>query len=110
MKQILVLRTEAKAESMLIRDAETNEVQIVPPMILPKTFRRSTLCIDKCKFQAGKTTQKIEDTVQCHLCQHWIHPSCVGEAHKDIIGIWTCTSCRSTPDVIHTMFDMIVEM
>ena len=74
--------------------------------VLPKNFKRAKLCMDNCKFK-GKNGYKKEDTVQCHMCQHWTHPSCVGENDKNIVGIWTCPSCRTTPDLIHTMYTLM---
>ena len=68
------------------------------------------LCIDGCKFQSGKSSIKKEDTVQCHICQHWSHPSCVGENHKDIIGIWSCPTCHTMPDVLGMMLNLLCEI
>ena len=57
-----------------------------------------------------KNSQKVENVVQCILCQHWTHSSCVGENNKDIIGPWTCLSCRKTPDLVHLIYGMLVKM
>ena len=48
--------------------------------------------------------------VQCHLCQGWIHPECVGEDDKDIVGIWTCTTCRVMPTHVHGLLDRLVAL
>ena len=43
--------------------------------------------------------------VQCHMCQAWVHPECVGEDDKDIIGIWSCTSCRMLPTLVERLLE-----
>ena len=43
--------------------------------------------------------------VQCHLCQSWVHPECVGEDDKDIVGIWSCTSCRMLPTLVERLLE-----
>ena len=43
--------------------------------------------------------------VQCHLCQSWLHPECVGEDDKDIVGIWSCTSCRMLPTLVERLLE-----
>ena len=53
-------------------------------------------CVQNC-IHSGKSPNEL---VQCHLCQSWIHPECVGEDGKDIVGIWTCTSCRQLPVLV----------
>ena len=45
-------------------------------------------CVQNC-LHSGKSPNEL---IQCHLCQSWIHPECVGEDGKDIVGIWTCTT------------------
>ena len=50
-------------------------------------------CVQNCLY-SGKSPNEL---IQCHLCQSWIHPDCVGEDGKGIVGIWTCTSCRQLP-------------
>ena len=50
-------------------------------------------CVKNCVHN-GKDNHQM---VQCHMCQAWVHPECVGEDDKDIIGIWSCTSCRMLP-------------
>ena len=59
-------------------------------------------------FKVGKKSIKKEDTVQCH--QHWSHPSCVGENHKDIIRKWSCPTCHTMPDVLGMMFNLLCEI
>ena len=72
--------------------------------------------MEGCKFQVSgsqgrKRThgQKI-GPVQCHLCQHWTHPPCVGEKDEDIISIWTCPSCRTIPVTLQTMMSMMMKI
>ena len=57
-----------------------------------------------------KNSKKVENVVHCILCQHWTHPSCVGENNKDIIGPWTCLSCRKMSDPVHLIYGMLVKM
>ena len=40
-------------------------------------------CVPNC-LHSGKSPN---ERIQCHLCQPWIHPECVGEDSKDIVGI-----------------------
>ena len=47
-------------------------------------------CVQEC-LHSGKSPNEL---IQRHMCQSWIHPECVVEDGKDIVGIWTCTSCR----------------
>ena len=53
-------------------------------------------CVPNC-LHSGKSPNEL---IQCHLCQSWIHPECVGEDSKDIVGIWTCTTCRQLPVLV----------
>ena len=53
-------------------------------------------CVPNC-LHSGKSPNEL---IQCHLCQSWIHPECVGEDGKDIVGIWTCTTCRQLPVLV----------
>ena len=53
-------------------------------------------CVHNC-LHSGKSPDEL---IQCQLCQSWIHPECVGEDGKDIVGIWTCTSCRQLPVLV----------
>ena len=53
-------------------------------------------CVQNC-LHSGKSPNEL---IQCHLCQSWIHPECVGEDSKDIVGIWTCTTCRQLPVLV----------
>ena len=50
-------------------------------------------CVQNC-LHSGKSPNEL---IQCHLCQYWIHPECVGEDGKYIVGICTCTTCRQLP-------------
>ena len=43
--------------------------------------------------------------VKCHMCQAWVHPECVGEDDKDIIGIWYCTSRRMLPTLVERLLE-----
>ena len=48
---------------------------------------KTTFCIPQCKHK-GKET---DSTVQCHMCQLWIHYECVGES---IFGVWSCLAIQ----------------
>ena len=58
-------------------------------------------CVQNC-LHSGKSPNEL---IQCHLCQSWIHPECVGEDGKDIVGIWTCTSCRQLPVLVSRLLE-----
>ena len=58
-------------------------------------------CVQNC-LHSGKS---LNELIQCHLCQSWIHPECVGEDGKDIVGIWTCTSCRQLPVLVSRLLE-----
>lgn len=58
-------------------------------------------CVKNC-IHNGKSNNKM---VQCHLCQAWVHPECVGEDDKDIVGIWSCTSCRTLPTLVERLLE-----
>ena len=53
-------------------------------------------CVQNC-LHSGKSPNEL---IQCHLCQSWIHPECVGEDGKYIVGICTCTTCRQLPVLV----------
>ena len=55
-------------------------------------------CVKNCVHN-GKDNHQM---VQCHMCQVWVHPECVSEDDRDIIGIWFCTSCRMLPTLEKT--------
>ena len=58
-------------------------------------------CVKTC-IHNGKDNNQM---VQCHLCQSWVHPECVGEDDKDIVGIWSCTSCRMLPTLVERLLE-----
>ena len=45
------------------------------------------------------------NVVQCHLCQTWIHPECVGQNDSGIVGIWSCPTCRTLPVLVQQLLD-----
>ena len=55
-----------------------------------------------CKIRNNKIS-----TVQCHLCQIWVHPACVNEKDADIIGLWTCHACRKLPGMVSTLLETV---
>ena len=58
-------------------------------------------CVKTC-IHNGKDNNQM---VQCHVCQSWVHPECVGEDDKDIVGIWSCTSCRMLPTLVERLLE-----
>ena len=48
--------------------------------------------------------------VQCHACQTWAHYECIDEGEDDIVGIWTCNTCRKMPTVVVQLIDMITKL
>ena len=61
------------------------------------------VCVPNC-FHNGNNNNK-GSVVQCHLCQTWIHPECVGQNDSDIVGIWTCPTCRTLPVLVQQLLD-----
>ena len=51
-------------------------------------------CVKNCAHD-GKDNHQM---VQCHMCKAWVHPECVGEEDKDIIGIWSYTGLSYATD------------
>ena len=60
------------------------------------------VCVPNC-FHNGNNNKG--NVVQCHLCQTWIHPECVGQNDSDIVGIWTCPTCRTLPVLVQQLLD-----
>ena len=58
-------------------------------------------CVKTC-IHNGKDNHQI---VQCHLCQSWVHPECFAEDNTDIIGIWSCASCRMLPTFVERILE-----
>ena len=75
--------------------------------------KKSKLCVDGCKFQGtGSQARKRSHgqklgPVQCHICQLWVHPPCVGEKDDDIINIWSCPSCRTMPTTVNNIMNIL---
>ena len=66
-----------------------------------KTHR--SFCVQGCKYK-GKES---DDMVQCHLCQMWVHCACIGEQPDNIIGLWSCHTCRTLPSVIMNFVEKV---
>ena len=60
------------------------------------------VCVPNC-FHNGNNNKG--NVVQCHLYQTWIHPECVGQNDSDIVGIWTCPTCRTLPVLVQQLLD-----
>ena len=63
---------------------------------------KGVTCVPTCKIRNKKIS-----TVQCHLCQIWVHPACVNEKDADIIGLWTCHACRKLPGMVSTLLETV---
>ena len=48
--------------------------------------------------------------VQCHMCQMWVHPGCVGEVEKDIVTLWCCQSCRQMPTLVEKILQKVTAL
>ena len=92
-------------------DAPTTDTAPEPEQTAHLYTKTERLCVEGCNFRTSMTrkTKKI-GPVQCHLCQHWIHPPCVGEKYEDIVNIWTCPTCRMMPDKLTTIIDTLAAM
>ena len=60
------------------------------------------VCVHNC-FHNGNSNKG--NVVQCHLCQTWIQPECVGQNDSDIVGIWSCPTCRTLPVLVQQLLD-----
>ena len=58
-------------------------------------------CVKTCILN-GKDNHQM---YQCNLCEAWVHPECFGEDDKDIIGIWSCASCRMLPTFVESLLE-----
>ena len=92
-------------------DAPTTDTDPEPEQTAHLYTKTERLCVEGCNFRTSMTrkTKKI-GPVQCHLCQHWIHPPCVGEKDEDIVNIWTFPTCRMMPDKLTTIIDTLAAM
>ena len=88
-----------------VTQVKTTDVTQVKTTTGVKNHQKHKICIPKCKVRGGKTEDAA--VVQCHMCQTWVHPPCVGEQDEDIIGIWTCSTCRATPSMINTILNTL---
>ena len=79
------------------------------PKTSKKTGRKSKNKKDTttCKVTSQPCRHPVEDMVQCHVCQLWIHPTCINEVNEEIIGIWACPKCRSISSRIDSLLDII---
>ena len=66
---------------------------------------RQVHCVKTCK-QKGVGA----GTVQCHLCQTWIHPACIGEVDTDIVGVWSCPTCRTLPIMMGRALERVASL
>ena len=60
------------------------------------------VCVPNCFYDGNNIKVTI---VQCHICKSWIHPECVGQTDSDIVGIWTCPTCRTLPVLVQRLLD-----
>ncbi len=48
--------------------------------------------------------------VQCYACEVWFHYQCIGEKDSDIVGIWSCQSCRSLAKTINVLMEKLASI
>ena len=48
--------------------------------------------------------------VQCHMCQMWVHPECVGEVEKEIVTLWCCQTCRQMPTLVERILQKVTAL
>ena len=60
------------------------------------------MCMPNCFHNGNNNNGNV---VQCHLCQTWINPECVDQNDSDIVGIWTCSTCRTLPVLVQQRLD-----
>ena len=48
--------------------------------------------------------------VQCHICQMWVHPECVGEVETEIVTLWCCQSCRQMPTLVEKILQKVTAL
>ena len=63
-------------------------------------------CVPDCK----KGRVQSDNMVQCHTCQTWAHYECIDEGEDDIVGIWTCNTCRKMPTMVMQLIDMVAKL
>ena len=63
-------------------------------------------CVPDCK----KGRMQSDNMVQCHTCQTWAHYECIDEGEDDIVGIWTCNTCRKMPTMVMQLIDMVAKL
>ena len=58
-----------------------------------------------CAQNCLHSRKSPNELIQCHLCQSLINPESVGEYGKDIVGIWTGTSCWQLPVLVSRLLE-----
>ena len=58
-----------------------------------------------CDPVSDKTRKARRKAAKDKHADNWVHPECVGEDDKDIIGIWSCTSCRMLPTFVERLLE-----
>ena len=63
-------------------------------------------CIPHCKRNGIESGTMV----QCHMCQMWVHPECVGEVEKEIVTLWCCQTCRQMPTLVERILQKVTAL
>ena len=71
-----------------------------------KNDDRGDYCIPHCKRNGIESGTMV----QCHMCQMWVHPECVGEVEKEIVTLWCCQTCRQMPTLVERILQKVTAL
>ena len=63
-------------------------------------------CVQHCKRKGIDSGTMV----QCHMCQMWVHPECVGEVENEIVTLWCCQSCRQMPTLVEKILQKVTAL
>ena len=69
------------------------------PKTDPKASKKNSKCCDTCKIKPSSKKCDV-NRIQCPLCVHWYHETCVGISNGDPIGLWFCLAYRGIPTAL----------
>ncbi len=72
-----------------------------------KAVLKKKHCTARCKYQ-GK--EALSAMVQCFACQVWFHYQCIGEKESEIVGIWSCQSCRTVAKTVNALAEKVTSL
>ncbi|KAK2181014.1 hypothetical protein NP493_415g01013 [Ridgeia piscesae] len=72
-------------------------------VIVSITFTRRSYC--RYSIFIANENHFTALLVSFHIWKTWVHPECVGKDDKDIIAIWSCTSCRMLPTLVERLLE-----